>query len=149
MPTDATATKDDTAQIRDRLNAWTRALHAKDLDALMALYGPDVVTFDLMPPHTVPDATQYRKNFQRWFAAMPGPIDYEIHDLRITTGGDVAFCHCLGHVTATRQNGEKADYWVRVTVGFQKRQREWLMIHDHVSMPIDMETTKAVRTLQR
>ena len=149
MPTTtATASQDDT-QIRERLNAWTRALHAKDLDALMALYAPDVVTFDLMPPHQVPDAAHYRKNFERWFAAMPGPIDYQIHDLRTVTGGDVAFCHCLGHVTATRANGEKADYWVRVTTGFQKRNGQWLMIHDHVSMPVDMESTKAIRTLQR
>jgi uncharacterized protein (TIGR02246 family) len=148
MPTTATTTQDET-QIRERLDAWTKALHAKDLNALMALYAPDVVTFDLMPPHQVPDAAHYRRNFEHWFAGMPGPIDYEIHDLRTTTGADVAFCHCLGHVTATRANGEKADYWVRATVGFQKRNGQWLMLHDHVSMPIDMETTKAVRTLRR
>lgn len=148
MPTTAPAMKDDAA-IRERLNAWMQALHASDLDALMALYAPDVVAFDLMPPHQVPDAAHYRKNFERWFAAMSGPIDYEIHDLRTTMSSDVAFSHCLGHVTARRANGEKADYWVRVTVGFQKRNGQWLMIHDHVSMPIDMESTKAVRTLRR
>ncbi|MGH8239452.1 MAG: hypothetical protein ACREXP_20895 [Steroidobacteraceae bacterium] len=43
----------------------------------MALYAPDTITFDLMPPHQVPDADHYRKNFERWFAAMPGPLDYE------------------------------------------------------------------------
>lgn len=148
MPTTVTPSKDE-AQIRERLSAWTRALRAKDLDALMALYAPDVLTFDLMPPHQVPDAAHYRKNFERWFAAMPGPIDYEFHDLRIAQGDSVAFCHSLSRVKATRAHGEKADYWVRVTVGFQKRNGEWLMVHDHVSMPIDMETTKAVRTLQR
>ncbi|HEY7640526.1 MAG TPA: nuclear transport factor 2 family protein [Steroidobacteraceae bacterium] len=148
MPTTATASTDE-AQIREQLQAWTRALHDKNLDALMALYAADVVTFDLMPPHRVPDAAHYRKNFERWFAGMPGPIDYEIHDLRTIAGGHVAFCHCLGHVTATRTNGEKADYWVRVTVGFEKRNGKWLMLHDHVSMPIDMETSKAVRTLQK
>ena len=148
MPTTPTPTQDE-APIRERLDAWTRALHAKDLNALMALYAPDVVTFDLMPPHQVPDAAHYRKNFERWFAAMPGPIDYEIHDLRITTGGDVALCHSLSHVKATRANGEKTDYWVRVTVGLQKRDGQWLMIHDHVSMPLDMESMKAVRELRR
>jgi ketosteroid isomerase-like protein len=148
MPTTGTATSDE-AQIRERLNAWTRALRAKDLDALMALYAQDVVTFDLMPPHQVPDAAHYRKNFQRWFAAMPGSIDYEIHDLRITQGTEVAFCHCLGHVRGARANGERADYWVRVTVGFQKRNGDWLMTHDHVSMPLEMETRKAVSELRR
>jgi uncharacterized protein (TIGR02246 family) len=148
MPTTTTATQDE-AQLRERLDKWTRALHAKDLDTLMALYAPDTVTFDLMPPHQVKGADHYRKNFERWFAAMPGPIEYEIHDSRIITGSDVAFCHSLSHVRGTRANGEKADYWVRVTVGFQKRNSQWLMIHDHVSMPHSMETMKAVSELQR
>ena len=142
-----TPDKDD-AQIRECLNKWTRALHAKDLAALTALYGPDTVAFDLMPPTQV-DASHYRKNFERWLGSMTGPIEYEIHELRVVTSGDVAFSHNLGHVKGTRPNGEKADYWVRATVGFQKRDGKWLVIHDHVSMPIDMETGKAVRDLRR
>jgi ketosteroid isomerase-like protein len=102
-----------------------------------------------MPPHQIPDAARYRKNFEGWFAVLPGPIDYEIHDLRITLSDSVAFCHSLSHVKGTRKNGEKTDYWVRVTVGFQMRNGQWLMTHDHVSMPLDMQTMKAVRELRR
>jgi uncharacterized protein (TIGR02246 family) len=142
------ALEQDEAAIRECLNKWTRALHAKDLAALAALYAPDTIAFDLMPPSQV-DASHYRKNFERWLGSMTGPIDYEIHDLRITVGSDVAFSHNLGHVKGTRANGEKADYWVRATVGFQKRNGQWLVMHDHVSMPIDMETGKPVRELRR
>jgi uncharacterized protein (TIGR02246 family) len=146
MPT-ATPDKDE-AQIRECLNKWIGALHAKNLGALMALYAPDAIAFDLMPPSQV-DARRYRQNFERWFEMMPGPIEYEIHDLHIAASGDVAFSHNLGHVRATRANGEKADYWVRATVGFQKRNGQWLVTHDHVSMPFDMETGKAVRDLRQ
>ncbi len=137
------------AEIRGRLDTWAKALYAKDLDALMAHYASDTITFDLMPPQQVNGADRYRKNFERWFASMPGPISYEIQDLRITMSDDVAFCHGLTHITGTRAHGEKADYWVRVTVGFQKRDGQWMMIHDHVSMPFDMQTMKAVSELQR
>jgi uncharacterized protein (TIGR02246 family) len=147
MPTN-TNPNSDAALIRERLNAWAAALHAKDLDALLALYAPDTVAFDLMPPQQVQGADAYRKNFQRWFAAMPGSIAYETRDVRITAGADVAFCHGLSHVTGTRANGERADYWVRVTIGFQKRNGQWLVIHDHVSMPIDMATQQAVADLR-
>jgi len=147
MPT--TTPDQDVGQIRECLDKWTRALHAKDLAAITALYGSDTTAFDVMPPSQV-DWSHYRKNLERWFASMPrDPIEYEIHDLRIVTSGDVAFSHNLGHVKGTRANGEKADYWVRVTVGFQKRNGQWLVIHDHVSMPFDMETGKAVRELRR
>lgn len=146
--TTTTLAKDE-AQIRERLDEWARALHAKDLDALMRLYEPDTVAFDLMVPAQVQGRDRYRENFESWFAALPAPIDYEVHDLRITAGEDVAFCHSLSHVRGTRPNGEKADYWVRVTVGFRKSNGQWMMIHDHVSMPLDMQTMKAVPDLRR
>ncbi|HKE95541.1 MAG TPA: SgcJ/EcaC family oxidoreductase [Povalibacter sp.] len=145
MPT----ASDEEASIRERLNAWASALHARDLDTLMTLYASDTVTFDLMPPHQVDGADRYRQNFERWFAAMPGPISYEMHDWRVTTGDDVAFCHGLGHVRSTGAGAEQAGYWVRVTVGLRKRNGQWMMVHDHVSMPIDMQTGKAVRELRR
>lgn len=139
-------TKDE-AHIRERLDRWIRALREQDLDALMALYAPDVITFDLMPPSQVDGADRYRKNFERWFGAMPGPIEYEMHGLRILVDGSVALGHSLNHVTGTRKTGEKADYWVRVTVGLQKRNGEWRVIHDHISMPFDMESMQAVPEL--
>ena len=93
MPT-ATPDKDE-AQIRECLNKWIWALHARDLDALMVLYAPETIAFDLMPPSRV-DAHHYRQNFERWFAMMPSPIEYEMHDLRIAASSDVAFSHNLG-----------------------------------------------------
>ena len=137
MPTTPTTTQDE-AEIRERLTAWTRALQAKDLNALMALYAPDVVTFDLMPPHQVPDAAHYRKNFERWFASMDGPMEYEPHDLHVCVADSVALSFCKSHVTGKHANGEKADYWVRVTTEFQKVNGEWMVGHEHVSMPARM-----------
>lgn len=144
-----TAPTDDETRIRERVERWIQALRAQDLDALMALYAPDVVTFDLMPPSQVFGADRYRKNFERWFAGMPGPIDYEMQDLRILVDGSVGFCHSVNHVTGTRVTGEKADYWVRVTVGFEKRDGEWMIVHDHISMPFEMDSMKAVPELRR
>jgi len=146
MPT--TTPDKDEDQIRECLKQWTRALHAKDLSSMLALYAPDTIAFDLMPPSQV-DASHYRQNFERWFSMMSGAIEYEIHDLHIAASSNVAFSHNLGHVKATRTNGEKADYWVRATVGFEKRNGKWLVTHDHVSMPFDMATGKAVRDLRR
>jgi ketosteroid isomerase-like protein len=31
--------------------------------------------------------------------------------------------------------GEKTDYWVRVTSGFQKINGQWKITHEHVSLP--------------
>lgn len=129
---------DGEASIREFVGSLAQAIRNKDIDSLMAHYAPDVVVYDVMPPLAVQSAADYRKNFERWFASMRGPIDYEMSDLRISLSESHAFCHAVSHVKGTRQNGENADYWVRVTTCFQKANGQWLVGHEHVSMPAAM-----------
>ena len=133
MPTTTTPAT-DAAQIREFIDASAQALRAKDINALMAHYAPDVVVFDLMPLQTQ-GADAYRKNFEAWFASVQGPIDYQISDLGITRSDDVASCHYVGHVRSTRTTGEKAEYRVRVTAGCRKLNGRWMITHEHVSVP--------------
>jgi uncharacterized protein (TIGR02246 family) len=126
------------AEIREVVGSLAQAIREKDIDAVMAHYAPDVIVYDVMPPLHVQCAADYRKNFERWFASMMGPIEYEMSDLRVSLSESHAFSHALGHVKGTRKNGERADYWVRVTTCFQKANGQWLVGHEHVSMPAAM-----------
>ena len=40
--------------------------------------------------------------------------------------------------------GQKFDAWVRFTECYPKTQGRWLAIHDHISVPVDLDTGKAV-----
>jgi uncharacterized protein (TIGR02246 family) len=150
MATTPTSRKDE-AQIRERVEGVARAIRAKDASALMTHYAPDIVTFDLPFQLRCQGIDAYRKNFEGWFAAVEGSIDYEMHEVQVTIGGDVAFCHHMSRVRSTRKRPEKTDYWaeywVRVTAGLQKRNGQWLITHEHVSVPIDMATLEAARNL--
>ena len=136
MPTTTTPSRDD-AELRRHIEALGQAIRAKNVPAVMQHYSPEIVTFDVKPPLQV-QGDEYRKNFERWFGAMEGPIDYESKDLHIVASGDVAFCHSTNHVKGTWKSGKKADYWVRVTSCFQKVGGQWLITHEHVSMPATM-----------
>jgi ketosteroid isomerase-like protein len=140
------------AQLRQALDALARALRAKDVDALMAHYAPDVVTYDVLSALQCRGVDAYRKNFEAWFGAVEGPIDYQIHDLQIAMSDEVAFSRYLGHVRTTRKRAENADYWtdywVRVTAGCQKRNGRWMIVHEHISIPIDMKTMQAASGLR-
>jgi ketosteroid isomerase-like protein len=142
MSTTATPHAESIA-IRSRIESLVQALRDKDVDTLMTHYAPQNITFDLQPPLQVNGADAYRKNFERWFAIIEGPIGYDVRDLRITASDDTAFCHSVCQVTSTRTNGEKADYWVRVTSGLRKINDQWMITHEHVSMPIYMQTMQA------
>jgi ketosteroid isomerase-like protein len=59
----------------------------------------------------------------------------------------VAFSHSLNHVTGENRNGP-VDGWVRVTVGYRKAGGNWLITHEHISMPFDMKTGKVPTDLK-
>ena len=42
------------ADIRQRIEGGAKALRAKDIDAVMSLYAPNIVSFDLDPPCDTP-----------------------------------------------------------------------------------------------
>lgn len=127
------------AEIRRRLESWAKAVRAKNLDAVMSHYARDIVVFDLAPPLEYKGAVAYRENWADWFPSFQGPVGYEIGDLSVATGGDVAFCRGLNRITGTRTSGEKTDVWVRATVGFRKIGSKWMIIHEHFSVPFYMD----------
>ena len=101
------------AQIRELVDDWARAIRAKHVAGVMAHYAADSVTFDLAPPliSTGADA----KGLQAWFATWEGPLGYEMRDLKITAGDDVAFCHGLNRLSGTIRilPGSHDDPWLK------------------------------------
>lgn len=136
------------AEIRALMEEWSNAVRTKDIDKLSAHYAPDVVVFDLLPPLEFVGAARYRQNWVEWFASWPGLIGYEMRDLTITAGDDMAFSRSLNHITGARTAGEKTDVWVRATVCFRKLGGQWKVTHEHMSVPYDMETRKAALDLK-
>src|SRR5687768_13000314 len=99
----------DEAHIRALIDDWLKAVRAKDVDGATACYAKGVVSFSLAPPlHTT---GVDKKEVEAWFASFQSPIGYEIRDLDVTVGGDVAFCHSLNHIVGTRVNGDQTDVW--------------------------------------
>ena len=136
------------AQIRDIIEARVRAVDAKDLETLMANHAPNVLSFDVINDLQVRGADAVRARAQSWFSAYPGKIGYEVRDLKITAGTDVAFCTYLYHVTGTQQDGGNVSMWVRATVCLQKIGGSWRIVHEHQSVPFNGETGQAALDLQ-
>lgn len=115
----------------------------------MSIYTPDVVSFDIEPPLQHVGAEAKRKNWQRVFAAYERPLGYEIRDLTITAGEDVAFAHSLNRLSGTSKSGTTtAGFWVRVTTCFLKVNGLWFIAHDQVSAPLEVTTGGALLNLE-
>jgi len=129
----------DEARVRELMADLAAAVRAKDLDRVIAHYAADVVTFDLAPPLQYVGRDALRQNLAGWFPTFQGPVGFDIHDLSITAGADVAFCRSLTRISGKRTNGEETDTWVRATVGFRKVGSKWLIGHEHASVPFYMD----------
>jgi uncharacterized protein (TIGR02246 family) len=135
------------ADMRRRVEDWAKALRTRDVDAVMSLYAPDIVSFDLDPPLRYTGTDRKRRAWQEFFAAHTGPIAYEVRELRITTHGELAFVHSLNHVNGTLASGHISDLWVRWTACFRRIDGVWLIAHDHVSVPADLKRGQAILNL--
>src|SRR5262245_60175546 len=93
--------------IRKVLATFTRAIRNKDAAAATGVLADDVVTFDLAPPLRMgPETARDPARLREWFETWKSPITSESHDLKIEIGGDIAYAHCLQHMTGTKKDGE-------------------------------------------
>ncbi len=135
------------SEVRALLERWSAAARSKNIDGLMTLYAPDSVYFDVVPPLRFIGAEAIRRNFLRWFDAWESDIGQDIHDLSILASEDVAVAHMLIRASGTLKNGNEVGYWVRATVGCRRSNGQWLIAHEHVSLPVDMASGRAVMDL--
>jgi ketosteroid isomerase-like protein len=76
-------------------------------------------------------------------------VDYEVRDLTITVGSDVAFGHAFGRLSGTLKDGTATSgMWVRGTFCLRKAGHDWLIVHDQVSVPFDTASGRGVTDLE-
>ena len=140
--------KNDEAEIQRLLDDGIRSLRDKNIEGVMSMYAQEVVSFDIVPPLRYLGADAFRKRWEEVFVVYQGPIDYEIHDLTITMGDDVAFTHSLNRISGTLNTGQKTDLWLRWTACFRKINGKWLIVHHQNSRPVDLKRGRAVLELK-
>ena len=100
-------------EIRALMDDLARAIHAKDVDALMGHYAPDVLTFDLLAPLQYSGADAIRKRV----SDSEHRMDLSLHVLSVlfsySLSCSCARAHCSRNffflVLPTRCNETQAD----------------------------------------
>jgi ketosteroid isomerase-like protein len=143
QPKPSPSTSGDKEKIEALYQAYAKAFKAKDVNAIMAFYDPkELFVFDLVPPREYPNWDAYKKDWEETFAAMPGPLDTTLSELAITVEGPVAYAHSIQTGYFTGKDGTRIDLAVRVTDVWHKVNGKWLIVQEHVSVPVDLATGK-------
>jgi uncharacterized protein (TIGR02246 family) len=140
----ASAQGKDEQAIRALEDQFAAAFNARDLDAIMKIYVPgnELFVFDVGVPRQHVGWENYKKDWRDFLAEFRGPIKFDIHDLSIVTDGKLAYSHSIQHVAGIGADGSPIEFTARVTDVYRKIDDKWLIVQEHVSVPIDFTTGK-------
>jgi ketosteroid isomerase-like protein len=139
---------DETTHLRELLQEWAQAAGRGDIDAIMAHYAPDIRSFDAIAQLQFKGADAYRKHWQACMEMCSGPMIFEIHDLSVTNGDDIAFGHYLLRCRQIAEDGKEQAGWMRGTSCWRKRGGRWAIVHEHFSAPFDPASGKTLLDLK-
>ena len=135
-------------EIRGMVERWTKAFSAKDVDRVMELYTDDVVVYDVVPPLQYIGKAAYRGDYQQFFSQYDSDIHVEVRDLHVGATGEFGYATGLQRISGTLKRGQKSDMWIRFTSLYRKVNGKWLDFHDHASVPVEIQSGKALLDLK-
>ncbi len=120
--------------IGDLITRWANAVHTEDLDTVLADHDPDIVMFDVPPPHDgVRGIAAYRDTWPPFFEWQRQGAFFEIVEMDVTAGEDVAFAHALLRCGMPAELEANPENRLRLTVGLRRRDGRWVVTHEHHS----------------
>ncbi|GAB2884246.1 nuclear transport factor 2 family protein [Microbulbifer echini] len=124
-----------TKKIESLLMEWAESTRHDKKDSILNNHLPNAVIFDVLAPMQYQSTEAYRKSFDEWQPPFETPSLFELKELRITSGEEVGFAHCLISCGGTLPDGKKIRDTVRATFCFNKVDETWHVAHHHISTP--------------
>jgi ketosteroid isomerase-like protein len=140
------ATSENEAAIRTLQDNFIAAVNAGDVDAIMKNYVPDksLVVFDVVPRNEYLGADAYRAAWEDFYTHYKGKPLFSLLEVGITVDGNLAFGYNFINLKGTDSLDHPVDRTMRVTTGYRKIGGNWLIAQEHISVPVDFATGKAV-----
>jgi uncharacterized protein (TIGR02246 family) len=127
---------DDEAAIRELITRWATAVHAEDLEGVLADHDPNIVMFDVPPPYEgLRGIDAYRDSWPPFFEWQRQGAVFDIVELDVTAGDDVAFAWALLRCGKPEDFEADPDNRLRLTIGLRKKNGRWIVMHEHHSFP--------------
>jgi uncharacterized protein (TIGR02246 family) len=125
---------DDENHIRELIERWAAAVHRGDMAGVLAEHAGDIVMFDVPPPHDgVRGLDAYRETWPPFFEWQTQGASFEVVELDVTTGHDVAYAYALLRCGSRPELAEHPERRLRLTLGLRRERGRWVVAHEHHS----------------
>jgi uncharacterized protein (TIGR02246 family) len=125
----------DEVAVRDLIEAWAGAVRRKDYNGILQSHAADFVMFDVPPPFESVGLNAYRKTWDLFFSCSGEPVRFEIQEMDVTAGVDVAFAFATMRCTTRGPDGKLEPLDFRLTIALRKVDGRWMIAHEHHSVP--------------
>ena len=134
----------DKAAIQALEDTYNEGFNSKDVDKVMSVYAPgkQLFVFDLVPPREYKGWEAYKKDFEGLFSTFPGPMKITISEQTIHVVGSLAYGHNIQTSEFIGKDGTKVKIIDRTTDIYRKINGKWLIVEEHNSVPVDLDTMK-------
>ena len=127
----------DEAAICKLVEDWAGAVRGHDLPAILRHHSADMLMFDVPPPFLSRGIDAYAKTWDLFFAWVRDPIVFDIKEMDITAGNDVAFVTAAMQCAGAQPGAKVEALDFRLTIGLRKVDGHWTIVHEHHSVPAD------------
>jgi uncharacterized protein (TIGR02246 family) len=129
---------DSERAIRELVERWARAVHVGDMDGVLADHAEGIVMFDVPPPDEgVRGLEAYRATWPPFFGWQERGATFDLVELDVTAGEDVAFAWALLRCGTPEEFAERPERRLRLTLGLRRHEGRWIVTHEHHSFPLD------------
>jgi uncharacterized protein (TIGR02246 family) len=122
-------------EIRELVERWSKAVRDHDIEGICVDHDPDILMFDVPPPLLAQGIDAYKATWNTFFASSEKPVKFDLHDMRIAAGADVAFVTAIGKCVNIDPGGKREPLEFRLTMGLRKVAQRWRVMHEHHSLP--------------
>jgi ketosteroid isomerase-like protein len=124
-------------QIKTLVEGWADAVRRHDLSSILAYHDEDIVMFDVPPPLQSKGMDEYKKTWDLFFKYHEPSQAFDIEELAITAGENVAFAVAIMRCGSGTFSGppKEGGFLFRLTVGLRKVDGDWRIAHEHHSVP--------------
>jgi len=91
----------DELEIRNLVENWAAAVCRKDFSGILHRHSSTMLMFDVPPPLQSKGIEAYKSTWDLFFSSSPDPVIFDIREMSVTAGHDVAFVAALMRCAVT------------------------------------------------
>lgn len=129
-------------EILKQIKKWDNALKNNDIDQIIQSYTDDFSLFDVSSQ--LSGLMQYKAELERLSPYLTKNSYIRRRNIKVHVSGDLAFLYFYTKIENKQIDTLLEMPWCRTTLCLQKKNKKWMVLHQHISIPVNIVTKQAV-----